>query len=63
MERYNATDAQAASLALSLQEDNSQDVKEILFEQLQSLSEQYENVCSQAAKADEVLRNYINSNS
>ena len=62
MERYNATDAQAASLALSLQEDNSQAVKEILFEQLQSLSEQYENVCSQAAKADEVLRNYINSN-
>ena len=62
MEEYNAADANATSIASGMPTDVAQPIRDILTKNLEPLSESYSNACSQAAKADYVLRNYINNN-
>jgi hypothetical protein len=62
MEEYNTADANATSIAAGMPSDVAQPIRDILTKNLEPLSESYSNACSQAAKADYVLRNYINNN-
>ncbi len=57
--QYNELDAQAASLGAELEENPQNKIATLLYESTQEAISTYASERSQAAQADEILRNYV----